>query len=422
MKIWKKRIAFTIAVLVMTLISFIAINYLRIDNRVQLENEVERFNNTKRILRLDSTIVAADSITSYIEDLTTRANVHGLAISIINNNQLVYQKYFGVRNKQTDERFEPGTIWYGASLSKTILADVAVQLHEAGILHLDTPLFRYLKHPLPSYRTNTFQRLLGAKYIDYTDLGTDLRYKKITARMCLSHTTGFPNWRWLEPDGKLKINFEPGSRFNYSGEGMFLLQLVMEERVGKDFEELAFEKVFKPQGMKRSSYVWQRAYEGSYAVGHGVEGNFLGIPKSNTSNAAGSLSTTLEEYTSYFLQVLKQQESRYQMLVTPQIAIRSRQQFGPNALVDTDENNPIKLSYGLGFGLYETPFGKAFFKEGHLEGWQHYAVGFPRSGTAVVILSNSDNAEAIFTKIIEITTGNTYTPSYWEGYVPFEKK
>jgi D-alanyl-D-alanine-carboxypeptidase/D-alanyl-D-alanine-endopeptidase len=269
---------------------------------------------------------------------------------------------------------------------------------------------------LYSYKTNVLQQFFGAKFIDYTTLEKDERYKKITARMCLSHTTGLPNWRWLEPGQKLAIKFEPGSRFSYSGEGMFLLQFVIEELTGKDFEEIALEKVFRPQNMSRSSYVWQRAYEGSYAVGHNHNGNYLGIPKSNVSNAAGSLSTTLEEYTGYFLTVLQQDEPRYQMLITPQIAIKSKQQFGPNALVDTDENSAINLSYGLGFGLYETPFGNAFFKEGHLEGWQHYAVGFPGEGTALVMMSNSDNAESIFNELIQFTTGNTYTPWYWEGY------
>ena len=47
------------------------------------------------------------------------------------------------------------------------------------------------------------------------DLAGDARYKKITARMLLSHTSGLPNWRWFTDEKSLRIYFEPGSRFAY---------------------------------------------------------------------------------------------------------------------------------------------------------------------------------------------------------------
>ena len=70
----------------------------------------------------------------------------------------------------------------------------------------------------------------GVFRIWLTTLGT----KKITARMCLGHTTGFPNWRWLTPqgldeNGKLRIDFDPGTNYQYSGEGIRLLQIAVEE-------------------------------------------------------------------------------------------------------------------------------------------------------------------------------------------------
>ncbi len=163
-----------------------------------------------------------------------------------------------------------------------------------------------------------------------------------------------------------------------------------------------------------------RARITNYARGHDKNGNGLGILKTNVPNAAGSLSTTLEDFTRYLLNILSQEEHRHRELVTPQVSIHSKQQFGPNSRVDTNEEDPIHLSYGLGFGLYETPYGRAFFKEGHGDGWQHYAVGFPAKGTALIIMSNSDNAEGIFTHLIEFCLANPYTPWYWEGYIPFD--
>ena len=131
------------------------------------------------------------------------------------------------------------------------------------------------------------------------------------------------------------------------------------------------------------------------------------------------MTTTLEDYTRFFQAVLKQEQPRYRELITPQIRIKSKQQFGPNSWIDTYENDSIQLSYGLGFGLFFSPYGKAFFKEGHGEGWQHYAVGFPDKGTGIVLLSNSDNAESIFKELLELSIGNKYTPWYWENYIPY---
>jgi serine-type D-Ala-D-Ala carboxypeptidase/endopeptidase len=417
-KIFLKVFSFFL-VLILSLIAFI---YFSVDNNLEKQPNPSPFKNQKIIKRLDHSEIISDSLSGFITALMRKANVHGLAVSIFNNNELVYQKLFGFKSRDEGELLVPGTVFYGASFSKTILADIVVQLAEAKVIHLDTPLYTYLKHPLYSYKTNIIERLLGANYIDYADLKNDNRYKLITARMCLSHTTGLPNWRWLEEDKKLKIKFTPGTRYSYSGEGMFLLQFVIEQITGKDFKDIASEKVLKPLKMNSSSYVWQRSYEGNYCVGHDAKGNNLRIPKSNVANAAGSISTTLEDYTKFFQAVLKQNKSRYKELLTQQIRIRSKQQFGPNAWVDTDENDSIQLSYGLGFGLFFTPYGKAFFKEGHLDGWQHYAVGFPEKGMGIVIMANSDNAESIFKELLEGTIANYYTPWYWEHYIPYDQK
>jgi CubicO group peptidase (beta-lactamase class C family) len=405
------------------LMAAVAVVYFSVADTIEIEGEIPRFKNNQHIVRLDSQVLSSDSITRYVSALMDKADVHGMGISIINNNNnLVYQHYFGFKNKQKGQRLEPGSIFYGASFSKTILADIVLQLVGENRLQLDTPLYRYLEEPLYSYRTNLVQQVFGANFIDYSGLESDDRHKKLTARMCLSHTTGLPNWRWLEPDKRLTIKFEPGTRYHYSGEGMVLLQFVIEKLTRKTFEEIAVEKVFQPLGLLRSSFVWQRAYEGNYAVGHDAYGRDLRIPKQNVANAAGSLSTTLEDYTTFFKSILQQKEDRHRKLITPQITIKSKQQFGPNALVDVNDNDTIRLSYGLGFGLYQTHHGKAFFKEGHLEGWQHYAVGFPSKGIGLVVMSNSDNAESIYKELIEFTLANYSTPWFWEGYIPYDYK
>jgi CubicO group peptidase (beta-lactamase class C family) len=101
--------------------------------------------------------------------------------------------------------------------------------------------------------------------------------------------------------------------------------------------------------------------------------------------------------------------------------IRFRTQFGPGATEETDANDDIELSYGLGWGLLRTPHGWGAFKEGHGDGFQHYAIVFPEKKCGVLLMSNSDNAESIFDHLLAVTMADTYTPLEWEGYVPYDK-
>ncbi len=370
------------------------------------------------IEKLDGNFITVDSLTTHIQQLTEKAKVAGFAVAIINDNQVVYQKTFGCKNAETGELLDTNTIFYGASFSKVVFSYVIMRLVEEKKLNLDKPLVQYLDKPLYEY---TFPK----KRQDYQDLKDDPRHTKITARMCLSHTTGFPNWRWFEADGKLKIKFEPGTKYNYSGEGIHLLQFVIEKITKKDYQLLANEFVFKPLNMPMSSYVWEARFENNYCLGHNAEGKPYEKEKRTRPGAAGSMETTLSDYARFMTAVLNKKglkKASFKALFSPQIRIHSKQQFGPNTQVTTDENDDIQLSYGLGWGLLQTPHGKAFFKEGHDDGWGHYSIAFPEKKIAIILMSNSDNGEGIFKEVLEVAISNIYTPWYWENYIPFNEK
>lgn len=373
---------------------------------------------SQKIERLDGSEIRADSLTSVISHLAQLGKVHGLAVTIYNNNQPAYQHTFGYKNYEQKLPLTNTTNIYGASLSKAVFSVLVMKLIEQGVIDLDTPLESYLSQKIYEYTP------LTRWHDHYSDLKTDTLYHKITARMCLDHTSGFPNWRWFEPDQKLRVKFEPGSRYSYSGEGLVYLQVVLEKLTGRGLEDLAKELIFKPLGMNRSSYQWQKAFEQDFAYGHTNEGKLYEKDTDNEPRSASTLETTAEDYTKFLTAVLQQkilQPASMKVIFTPQIRIRSIAQFGPLSEKETTLYDGIQLSYGLGWGLLKTPYGIGAFKEGHGDGFQHYSIVFPEAKKGILIMTNSDNGESIFKALLEIGIGDIYTPWEWEGYIPYSK-
>ncbi|HUR12612.1 MAG TPA: serine hydrolase domain-containing protein [Flavitalea sp.] len=371
------------------------------------------------IRKLNGSLISPGVLDLKIRSMMKAANVQGLGISIFNNNEVVYKKTFGYSRIDQQKLLQANTNFYGASLSKAVFAVLVLRLVEEGILDLDKPLQEYLDKPIYEYSPQT-------KWHDnYIDLKDDSRYKKITARMCLSHTGGFPNWRWDNPDQKLKVSFEPGTRYSYSGEGFVYLQVVLEKLLGVSLEVMMQQKIFNPLRMKQTSYTWQSRFEKDYAFGHREDGTLYEKDKDNEARAASTMETTLDDYTLFTKGVLKQSilnASSTKKMFSPQIRLRSIQQHGPLRFRDTSMNDNIQLSSALGWLVLQSPFGQGALKEGHGDGFQHYTILFPAKKIAIVILTNSDNGESIFKELLEVAIGDTFTPWYWENYIPYSQK
>ena len=177
------------------------------------------------VKRLDGSTIRAVEIDGTVARLMKAAEVTGAGIALFNDGKITYLKAYGFRDKERNLPLTVDSVMSAASFSKVAFAFLVMELVDDGVLDLEKPVYQYLPKPLPEYQK-------------YADLANDARYKRITARMLLSHTSGFPNWRWMEDDHKLKIHFEPGSKFAYSGEGIDLLQFG-----GRDDHEEATRRV-----------------------------------------------------------------------------------------------------------------------------------------------------------------------------------
>jgi CubicO group peptidase (beta-lactamase class C family) len=370
---------------------------------------IECESNVARVRRLDESTITAADIDDTVTRLMKAGKITGVGLAILVGGEIAYLKAYGIRDEEKHMALTTDSVMSAASFSKVAFGYFVMQMVEQGALDLDKPVHEYLPKPLP-------------EYADYKDLAADARYKKITARMLLSHTSGLPNWRWFADDKKLRIYFEPRTRFAYSGEGMDLLQMVVESVAKKELKELMEERVFRPLGMSRTSMVWEARFEDDYANGYDEEGKSLGPQRRKSADAAGSMQTTVSDFAKFVRAVMTgtglRRETR-ELMLSPRVRISSLHEFPTLSNETTHANDGIRLSYGLAWGLYWTPYGKAFFKEGHDDGWRNYTVCYDDKRMGIVVMTNSSNGEGIYKELLESLQRNTFTPIEWEQFAPY---
>ncbi|MFN0022604.1 MAG: serine hydrolase domain-containing protein [Parvularculaceae bacterium] len=345
------------------------------------------------------------SIDAKVAELMAREDVKGLALAVIDGGKVTKVAAYGWRNVEKRLPLTTETVMYGASLTKTATAYLALQLVDEGLLDLDAPLASYLPKALPDYE-------------DYKDLAGDDRWKALTARMVLTHSTGFANFRWLEDDGKLRFHFQPGTRYAYSGEGFYILQLALEEGLGLDLETEARRRLFEPFGMTRTSLQWRADFASDLADGYALDGSFEPHDERSSPSAAGSMDTSIADQARLWAAVMRGEglsKGARAELVRPQRQITSARQF-PTLAISTDPRTvEYGLSAGLGLVTYEDPgAGPSWFKGGHNDWTGNMLVCQERRRRCVVLLSNSVRAERIYPELVRVTLGETKMPWWWE--------
>jgi CubicO group peptidase (beta-lactamase class C family) len=355
--------------------------------------------------RLDGAALDAAAMDAQVQSLMAAETVTGLGVALIRNGRVTFQKSYGLRDRERGLPLEADTVMYGASLTKAAFAWMVMQLVDEGLVALDRPIGDYLPRPLPEHGP-------------YADLAGDERWRRLTMRMLLSHTSGFANFRALD-GGKLRFHRDPGARYGYSGEGFRLAQFVLERGLGLDVGAEMERRIFRRFGMTRTAMTWRRDFAANLAQGYGEDGKLIPHDQRDNVSAAGSMDTTLADMGRFIAAVARGEGlsvSAHAEMVKLQIAIDSPRQF-PTLLEErTDRWQSIRLGYGLGWGVFETPFGPAFFKEGHDDGTANYALCVGRD--CILMLSNSVRAERIFATLVEALFGKVGLPAEWEGFAP----
>jgi CubicO group peptidase (beta-lactamase class C family) len=300
---------------------------------------------------------------------------------------------------------------YGASLTKAVFAYTVMQLVEEGKLDLDTSIAAYLPKPLPEYTGE------ANKYAAWQHLAGDERWRKLTPRILLTHSAGFANFGFLEPDGKLRFHFDPGTRYAYSGDGLILLQFVIERGLGLDLGKEMQRRVFDRFGMKNTSMTWRPDFAGNLADGWKEDGSVEPHDERSKTRAAGSMDTTIADFARFSAAYVRgdglQPGSRAE-LTRAQLPITTRSQFPSLQAIAPPQQRHKDLAAGLGVIAFSGPLGPGFQKGGHNDSTGNTWVCLERQKDCVVILSNDVRAEPLFPDIVRIVLGETGMPWRWE--------
>jgi len=279
------------------------------------------------VLSYDHGNAKLDKLDNDIEQLLKDNNIPTLGLGIIEDGKLTKINVYGTQNSKISASIN--SLFNVASLTKPVTAMTVLRLVSLGKWNLDEPLDKYWIDP---------------------DIANDSRHKKLTTRLILSHQTGFPNWRWMNKDNKLNFEFDPGTKYQYSGEGFEYLRKAIEKKFHKNLEELAKEYVFQPLEMNDTSYIWnEKKDENRIIIGYDKDGKSLDIVKNKTPSSADDLMTTVEDYSKFLVAVMNNEllsPAVFEAMKTKQVETKKNKSFGLGFEIYDLGNNEIALSHG----------------------------------------------------------------------------
>ncbi len=311
-----------------------------------------------------------------------------LSIAIINHGKIAYHRTLGVADINTGVRVNDQSVFEAASLSKPVFAYWVMKMAEKGKLDLDKPLYQYLPFP---------------------EISHDERYKLITARMVLNHTTGFPNWRWYDradsalhiKDNDMYIRSSPGT-FGYSGEGYHYLGNVVAHLNGltlKNLDSLFQKEVAAPLGMKHSYYNWND-YIGQHKPKGYKDGKFFDkawpaaspYEDSTIFGAAATLHTDAVSYANFLIALMKHKGLKKE---TFQEMLKQQSKVSPEEAIMWGEI----AGWSLGFAVEPTDHGIRYSHGGDNGGFQAGCMFYREPEYGYVFFTNCDRGGMFYVQL-----------------------
>jgi CubicO group peptidase (beta-lactamase class C family) len=340
-----------------------------------------------------------------IQERMKHYKIPGVSVAVINNFKIEWAKGYGVKDIETNEPVSTETLFQAGSISKPVAAMAALKKVEQGKIALDEDINNKLTTwKLPD---NEFT----AK-------------KKVTLANLLSHTGGltvhgFPGYA---PDEKIptltqvldggppantppvRVDFEPGSRFRYSGGGVTIAQLAIMDIEKKPYPQIARDTVLGPLGMSNSTYeqplpnqTRPKAATGYRSDGKAVAGKIHVYPEM----AAAGLWTTPTDLAKFAIESQLSLVGKSNKVLSKEMTAKMVAPFIPS--------DPV----GLGFFSEKHGAATYFGHGGADEGFRAQLLVHKDKGYGAVVMVNSDNGQ-IINEIIR-AIAKEYQ---WEDYLP----
>lgn len=319
----------------------------------------------------------------------------GLSIAIISNARIAWRGGFGTKDRASGEPVTVDTMFEAASMSKPVFAYAVMKLYEKGVLHLDTPLTRY-----------TSERFAP----------DEPRMDLVTPRHLLSHTSGLPSWR--SGDTPLKLQFNPGEKWLYSGEGYYYLQSVVTRLTGRilpgdcapfeaglevcptDFDSWMQASLLAPLQMTSSCYLWNDAQARRMATPHDAKGEPNGkryvertprAPAVARYGSSGALLTTPTDYAKFLIEVINPRPGDASRLTRESI----REMLRPHIKLE----GPSPSSWALGWQIFhnERDF---IYHGGDNKGFHCGALASVDGQCGYVVMTNGDSGPDVLRKLV----------------------
>jgi CubicO group peptidase (beta-lactamase class C family) len=350
-----------------------------------IENGLVEFTTPMDMFQPDSTT------TKGLKTLSERMAYYkapGVSMAVINEGKIDWARGYGVVKAGDDTPVTTETLFEAASSTKLLTSAITLRLVEQGWLDLDEDVNKQLKSwKIPE---NHFTR-----------------QHKVTLRLLLTHQSGLNRpdggFDWEdgsapsliqilkgEPPAKNKAavpEYVPGSKWQYSNIGYVVIQLLLEDVLGKPFTQIAQENVFDPVGMKSSTLVYplNAELEQREAMPHDSEGKACEPSMIPTAVAHGGLVTTPSDFALFTIELMYAYQGRSERILSQEMV---RRMFHPELELD-----PAILGVPLGAGLGVFLYGKGrnfsfLHPGGNDPGTECWPVGFPDSGKGAVIMVN----------------------------------
>lgn len=292
--------------------------------------------------------------------------VPSLAVAYVRDGAVLWTRVYGQQAEGVPAT--DSTLYNVASLTKPLFAELMLRLAADGRLSLDEPMAPYWTDP---------------------DVASDPRHAMLTPRLALSHQLGFTNWR-RETEGVLRIGFEPGTQFRYSGEGYEYARRYLQNRVGASVDSLARQYIFRPAGMRDIAFTRQPWFAGRMAIPRGPEGRWGEPSVDDTANAADDIHTTVADYARFVASVMNHEG-------LPAALAAERDRIYQTGVETCDPAKvaicPARIGYGLGWTVFEyaDPRENVLWHTGGDWGEKSMVFYWPARREGVVLLTNGAN-------------------------------